>query len=160
MKKEVLFNKEELDYINSLWIEDKVKNFDNRFYKSCYMQEPNITIKLLKWFEEKSGEKLKNYNLNLILHRYETGCYFGKHVDNGIDYNKNRIYSVGFHLISEYEGGDYILYNPYSLVDKTPGVPYLNKASVEHEITPITKGVRKSVLIFIEHTDLIKKNLV
>jgi len=103
---------------------------------------------------------LKNYNLNLILHRYETECYFGKHVDNGIDYNKNRIYSVGFHLISEYEGGDYILYNPYSLVDKTPGVPYLNKASVEHEVTPIISGLRKSALIFIEVGDLIKKNIL
>lgn len=160
MKNEVLFSNEELEYIDSLWIDDKIKNFDNRFYKSCYMKEPNITTKLLKWFEQNSGEKLKNYNLNLILHRYETGCYFGKHIDNGIDYNKNRIYSVGFHLISEYQGGDYILYNPYSLVDKSPGVPYLNKASIEHEVTPITNGLRKSALIFIEVNDLIKKNLV
>lgn len=160
MKNEILFNTEELEYINSLWADDKVKRFDDRLYMSCYMNEINVTTKLLKWFEEESGEKLKHYNLNLILHRYEVGCYFGKHVDNGIDYNRNRIYTVGFHLISDYEGGDYILYNPYSLVDKTPGVPYLNKASIEHEVKPITKGIRKSALIFIEHSDLIKKNIV
>lgn len=160
MQKEILFNKEELEYIDSLWVDDKIKNFDNRFYMSCFLQELTITTKLLKWFEQQTGEKLKHYNLNLILHRYQPGCYFGKHVDNGIDYNKNRIYTVGFHLISEYEGGDYILYNPDSIVDKTPGVPYLNKSSIEHEVTLITKGMRKSALIFIEHTDLIKQNLV
>lgn len=160
MKNEVLFNKDELEYVDSLWFDDKVKLFDDRLYMSCYMQETIITTKLLKWFENKTGEHLKHYNLNLILHRYEPGCYFGKHVDNGIDYNKNRLYTIGFHLISEYEGGEYILYNPYSIVDKTPGVPYLNKASIEHEVTPITNGLRKSALIFIEINDLIKKNLV
>jgi len=160
MKNEVLFSKDELEYVDSLWLDDKVKRFDDRLYMSCYMQETTITTKLLKWFENKTGEHLKNYNLNLILHRYEPGCYFGKHVDNGIDYNRNRLYTIGFHLISEYEGGEYILYNPHSIVDKTPGVPYLNKASIEHEVTPITNGLRKSALIFIEINDLIKKNLV
>jgi Rps23 Pro-64 3,4-dihydroxylase Tpa1-like proline 4-hydroxylase len=160
MQKKILFNKEELEYIDSLWVDDKIKNFDNRFYMSCFLQELTITTKLLKWFEEQTGEKLKHYNLNLILHRYQPGCYFGKHVDNGINYNRNRLYTIGFHLISEYEGGEYILYNPHSIVDKTPGVPYLNKASIEHEVTPITNGLRKSALIFIEINDLIKKNLV
>ena len=160
MKNEVLFSNEELEYIDSLWIDDKVKRFDDRLYMSCYTQEPTITTKLLKWFENKTGEHLKAYNLNLILHRYERGCYFGKHVDNGIDYNRNRLYTIGFHLMSEYEGGQYILYNPYSIVDKSPGVPYLNKASIEHEVTPITIGLRKSALIFIEAGDLIKKNIV
>jgi Rps23 Pro-64 3,4-dihydroxylase Tpa1-like proline 4-hydroxylase len=102
MKNEVLFSKDELEYIDSLWLDDKVKRFDDRLYMSCYMQETTITTKLLKWFENKTGEHLKNYNLNLILHRYEPGCYFGKHVDNGINYNKNRLYTIGFHLISEY----------------------------------------------------------
>lgn len=160
MKNEILFNTEELEYIDSMWVDDKVKDFDNRLYMSCFMKLPTITTKLLKWFEEQTGERLKHYNLNLILHRYNTGCYFGKHIDNGLDYNRNRIYTIGFHLISEYEGGDYILYNPHTIVDKTPGIPYITKGSIEHEVTKITNGVRKSVVIFIEHTDLIKKQLV
>ena len=159
MKNEILFNTEELEYIDSMWVDDKVKDFDNRLYMSCFMKLPTITTKLLKWFEEQTGERLKHYNLNLILHRYNTGCYFGKHIDNGLDYNRNRIYTIGFHLISEYEGGDYILYNPHTIVDKTPGIPYITKGSIEHEVTKITNGVRKSVVIFIEHTDLIKKQL-
>ena len=29
MKNEILFNTEELEYIDSMWVDDKVKDFDN-----------------------------------------------------------------------------------------------------------------------------------
>jgi len=155
-----LFNLDEMIYIDSLWFEDKLKDFDNRLYKSCFLKSSLILEKLLKWFEYNTKEKLLTYDHNLILHRFEEGCYFGKHVDNGIDYNKNRVYTVGFHLISDYEGGEYVLYNPHQIIDKTPGVPYVSMASREHEILPITKGVRKSALIFIEEQYLVKTKMI
>jgi predicted 2-oxoglutarate/Fe(II)-dependent dioxygenase YbiX len=64
---------------------------------------------------------------------------------------------VGFHINNDYDGGEYILYNPDSIIDKTPGIPYFFKSDRLHEISKITKGIRKSALLFVNYEDLIKK---
>ena len=69
----------------------------------------------------------------------------------------DRKYVIEFHINDNYEGGDYILYNPHFIIDKTVGVPYMFTSDREHEITEVTKGVRKSALIFINHEDLDNK---
>jgi predicted 2-oxoglutarate/Fe(II)-dependent dioxygenase YbiX len=117
----------------------------------------NITAKLLNWFEIESGEKLKSYDYNLIIHKYNVGDYFDKHIDSVERGYKNRAYVVGFHINDDYDGGEYILYNPDSIVDKTPGIPYFFKSDRLHEISKITKGIRKSAFLFVNYEDLIKK---
>ena len=73
---------------------------------------------------------------------------------------KNRAYVIGFHINNNYEGGEYKLYEPNEIIDKTPGVPYCFKSDRLHEITKITKGIRKSALIFINYEDLYKTHLI
>jgi predicted 2-oxoglutarate/Fe(II)-dependent dioxygenase YbiX len=159
----ILYNKEELDFLNWYWENTDNRKFKDRSYEFTVIgnNELNITTKLLNWFENQSGEKLKSYNYNLIIHRYNIGDYFGKHIDAVERGYKNRAYVLGFHINNDYMGGEYKLYNPDFIIDKTPGVPYFFKSDREHEITRITNGVRKSALIFINYEDLIREgNLI
>jgi hypothetical protein len=158
-----LFDKLELQTLDSLWINPVHKKFDDREYYtitlSDYIIKP-IIEKLLIWFENQTGLKLKTYNKFLILHRFYEGHFFLKHRDDILIYEKNRAYVVGFHLNDNYLGGEYINYTKDKMIDKTPGVPYLFSSSDEHEIKPILTGIRKSALIFINHEDLVKTRLV
>jgi predicted 2-oxoglutarate/Fe(II)-dependent dioxygenase YbiX len=76
-----------------------------------------------------------------------------------------RKYVVGFHLNNDYKGGEYFLYydNAKYEIDKTVGVVYTFDSELEHEITPITSNVRKSVVIFVNEHRIINnkhKNLI
>ena len=157
-----IYNNIELDFLNSFWDNTDFRKLKNRSYEFAILtnNEMNITTKLLNWFEIESGEKLKSYNYNLTIHKYNVGDYFDKHIDAVERNYKNRAYVVGFNINNEYDGGDYILYNPNQIIDKTPGVPYFFKSNRLHEITKIANGIRKSALIFINHEDLVKNSLL
>lgn len=154
-----LYNDTELKFLNSFWENIDYRNLSDRSYEFAIMMnnEMGITTKLLDWFEIKTGEKLTHKEHNLIIHKYNIGDYFDKHTDRNY---KNRAYVVGFHINDEYDGGDYILYNPNQIIDKTPGIPYCFKSNRVHEITKITNGIRKSGLIFIDYEDLVKQTLL
>lgn len=157
-----LYNDIELEFLNSyLDINEKdIRKKKDRNYEFVVFtgQQHNIINKLLNWFENTTGKKLKKKTYYLILHKYKTGDYFEKHIDELRIDDNNRAYVIGFHINDNYEGGDYKLYNPDLLIDKTPGVPYFFECSRLHEITKITKGNRKSAVMFINYEDLIVKN--
>ena len=157
-----LYNEIELEFLNSFWENTDYRKFDDRSYEFAVLVNDSmgITTKLLNWFENETGEYLKNKNHHLIIHKYNVGDYFDKHIDSVQRDYKNRAYVIGFHINDGYEGGEYKLYNPTDIVDNTPGVPYYFKSNRLHEITKITKGIRKSGLIFINHEDLIKSKLL
>lgn len=156
-----LFNQHELDLVNSYYDNNEIgfRDKSDRSYKFVIFnnKESKIVDKLLDWFELESGEKIKNRDSYLFLHKYEIGDYFTKHKDEAVIADKHREYVVGFHINDDYEGGEYRLYNPESIIDKTSGVPYFFRANREHEITPIINGIRKSALMFIYSEDLHKK---
>ena len=154
-----LYNDIELNFLNQYWENVEYRKHNDRSYEFALMVNNNmgITNKLLNWFEVQSGEKLIHKEHDLIIHKYNVGDYFGKHTDKNY---KNRAYVVGFHINDNYEGGEYILYNPNEIIDKRPGIPYYFKSDRLHEITKITKGIRKSGLIFIDYEDLVKKSLL
>ena len=156
-----IYNDIELNFLISYFDNNEKsyrKNKDRSYEFVVFANEEyNIITKLLKWFEKESGEKLKNKKYYLFIHNYKVGDYFAKHIDDVNRNDKSRAYVVGFHLNNDYEGGDYKLYNPDFIIDKTPGVPYYFKSDRLHEINKISKGNRKSVLMFINYEDLIKK---
>ncbi len=159
----MLYDKKEIEFLNSYWENVSNRNISDRKYEFALLtnNELQITTKLLNWFEQQSGETLNHKNFHLTIHKYKVGDFFKKHIDAVERGSKNRKYVVGFHINDNYKGGDYILYNPYFVIDKTPGVPYMFTSDREHEITKVTEGIRKSALIFINHEDLIiKKNLL
>lgn len=157
-----LYSDSELDFLNSFWENTDYRKFDDRSYEFAVLinNEFNITKRLLGWFELETGQTLKHKNYNLIIHKYNVGDYFEKHIDAVERNYKNRAYVIGFHINDGYTGGDYKLYNPDSIIDKTPGIPYYFQSDREHEITKITSGIRKSALIFINYEDLVKTHLI
>lgn len=77
---------------------------------------------------------------------------FGAHVDEGYGYHKaRRILSMSVQLSEpeEYDGGELLLY-PQSLTPvRTPkqrGLVSFFRSHVIHEVTPITRGTRKSLV--------------
>jgi predicted 2-oxoglutarate/Fe(II)-dependent dioxygenase YbiX len=122
-----------------------------------------IKLKLLKWVESKLKLKLNSYDQKIMIMRYNENDYFLRHTDDDYAWGKNRYLVTGFHLNDDYEGGDYIVYNPYYLIEKEIGVPYVFESKTEHEVKKVTKGTRRSVIMFINHEDVIvkeKNNLI
>ena len=156
-----LYNIKQIEFLNNYWDNTDYRKYEDRSYQFAILKnnEFNITEILLKWFEKKTNKKLISYNHNLIIHRFFEGDYFGLHTDNVETNDKNRCYVIGFHINDNYEGGEYKLYNPDFIIDKTPGVPYCFESNRLHEIKKIKKGIRKSALIFINYEDIIKNIL-
>jgi predicted 2-oxoglutarate/Fe(II)-dependent dioxygenase YbiX len=93
--------------------------------------------------------------------QYDEGDVFSQHTDN----IKERIYVTGIQLNEDYEGGEYIFYEESGLniINKKIGNCYISSALVSHEVKTITKGVRYSLVAFIERnsiTDKTKKGLI
>ncbi len=155
-----LFTEFELNFLNYFYNtakkEKRISGSKKYEFTIITNRDTDIINKLLRWFEKESGETLKNNPSHLFLHSYNVGDYFETHIDMiERDYG-HREYVLGFHINDDYEGGEYILYNPNSVIEKTAGVPYYFKTNRPHEIKKITKGNRKSALIFIHSEDLVK----
>jgi hypothetical protein len=155
---------DKLQYIDSLSNKfDSVVKNDRRY--SVYTlndYDKNIFFKeILKWVESTTEIKLNSYDSNLYdsyLINYDIGDFFSKQKDN--DYLKNgvaRKFVGGFHLYSDYTGGEFVLYDDVEVINilNKPGVVYLFDSSIEHEVLPIETGVRKSIVFFINDKHLI-----
>lgn len=85
----------------------------------------------------------------------ETADCYKSHSDDGYAFNLFRKLSVSIQLSNEdeYEGGDLILYR-HSFRDpatapKIRGTVVVFPSYVIHEVTPVTKGMRKSLIAWI-----------
>ena len=77
---------------------------------------------------------------------------YGKHVDRGINMPVRKL-SISIQLTNpeEYEGGELYLYNDDkgTLMDKTQGTLILFPSYVLHEVMPVTKGERNSLVTWV-----------
>jgi Rps23 Pro-64 3,4-dihydroxylase Tpa1-like proline 4-hydroxylase len=167
-----LINDTELKYIDALCVKSTFFKTTNRQYFVYTLSEYDKNIffkKILKWVESTTEMKLHSYDSYLYdsyLINYNVGDFFSKHRDS--DYLKNgalRKFVVGFHLYSDYTGGDFVLYDDMHRTNilNNAGVVYLFDSDIEHEVLPIKTGIRKSIVIFInkEHLILNKtKNII
>lgn len=152
LKEDVLFTEEECDSIIS-YNNSNITNWEmvDRKYDSLPINYSNETSwlfdKLRLFFETESGIQIKTVKDKIHFHKFIKGDWFGKHNDN----RNNRVYAVGVLLNDEFEGGDFLLYNPLmQKLNKKIGNTYLFDVRIEHEITPITNGERYSLLWFLE----------
>ena len=160
-----IVNSTDLEFLVSYYELSKkgIRNTNNRSYEFAVLNysDSNIILKLMKWFELKTDLRLNSYETHLFIHYYQVGDYFGKHRDSIEIGANNRAYVVGFNINDDYEGGDYILYNPDEMINKTAGIPYYFKSDREHEIAKVKRGIRKSAVLFINYENLcINKNLL
>ena len=78
---------------------------------------------------------------------------YGKHVDKAIDMPVRKL-SISIQLTDpkEYEGGELKLYDGEedgTLMDKTQGTLIIFPSYILHEVTPITKGERNSLVTWV-----------
>lgn len=71
-----------------------------------------------------------------------------KHVDGSIGSNRKLTFSIQLSDPSEYEGGDLLLWETHEpqVVPKKKGTIVMFPSSVMHEVTPVTKGTRRSLV--------------
>jgi hypothetical protein len=106
---------------------------------------------------EQNIEVIKPFDI-IHLHKYLAGNKFNRHRDI---YFPNQVLNVGVCLNDNYDGGDFILYNPTQLIPKKAGLIYSFKNTTEHEVKEITKGIRYSLIIFLYKDNLkLKNNLI
>lgn len=77
----------------------------------------------------------------------ENGKYI-KHVDGPINSSRKLSFSILLSDPSEYEGGDLIIYDAAEpiVIPKKKGSMTLFPSNALHEVTPVTKGVRRSIV--------------
>lgn len=84
---------------------------------------------------------------------YEGGGHYDWHVDIGPGGISHRKVSVVVQLsdINEYEGGDLELWNGGAIkqIPKGKGVTTIFPSFTMHRVTPVTKGIRKSLVLWL-----------
>ncbi len=84
---------------------------------------------------------------------YEGGGHYDWHIDIGPAPINHRKISVTIQLSDpqEYEGGDFEIWNGggFKTVDKAKGTAILFPSYLMHRVTPVTKGTRKSLVLWV-----------
>ena len=92
--------------------------------------------------------------------KYEVGDFYKKHIDGigtegtkmidpknpNLD-NKTRKLSMSINLNDDFEGGDLILYDSDPIKQKTGNATFF-PSFMPHEVTPVTKGTRYSLVMW------------
>jgi PKHD-type hydroxylase len=107
----------------------------------------------------KANNKLWDFNLHSVIDSiqyteyYDDGGHYDWHVDIGPHSINHRKISITVQLSDpeEYEGGDFELWTggEFKTLPKSKGDVILFPSFLMHRITPITKGTRKSLVLWI-----------
>ena len=160
LSQSILFTKEECDYIiglknkypllgeNGRW--EEFHDFRYKFYTLEYASAIDWVIKrLCDFFESQIGLNIFVKPTKLNLHHYTEGDEFGKHIDTGTPIKE---WNVGIILNEDFEGGDYLVFDENDepiVIDKKIGNVCIYQSQTPHQVTPITKGERWAVAMFI-----------
>jgi hypothetical protein len=156
----ILFTKDECDYIiglknkypllgdNGRW--EEFDNFRYKFYTLEYESDIDWVIKrLCDFFESQIGLNIFVRPTKLNLHYYTKGDEFGKHIDTGTPIKE---WNVGIILNEDFEGGDYLVFDENDepiVIDKKIGNVCIYQSQTPHQVTPIAKGERWAIAMFI-----------
>lgn len=163
----ITFTEEEckkiIDLSNSLELnvrDESPRPISYNFYSIGWNEESKwIFDRLDLYFTDITGiEVIKSLDA-VHLFDYSVGDRFVRHRDI---YYHNQIHNIGVCLNEDYEGGDFVLYEPqYKVLPKKTGQIYTFKHSYEHEVLEVTKGHRWSLIgfYFYENLDLKKQIL-
>lgn len=159
-----LFNSEECGRILQMTIKNaKLWYFGDRSYTSFdfFYEEENKWVydRLINFFESETNIKIKELNKTIHFHKYIEGDKFDLHNDD----IRKRVYGVGLMLNDNFEGGDFLFFNPEKIVlNKQVGNAYIFDVRINHQIKIITSGIRYSMLWFLGKNNLEfeKNNLI
>lgn len=121
---------DKFDWLYSL-LEEEIKNINWLNYK--YVLDQMETIDYLEYY---AGDEAGKYDA---------------HIDGGINSNRKLSFSVLLSDPSDYDGGDLIIYEAKApmIVPKRKGMITFFPSNVLHEVTPVTRGVRRSIVSWI-----------
>jgi hypothetical protein len=174
IKEKVLFSKEECNYIINLSNElNKVNPFGkfdhmhkNKTFKVNYdvwvinrnEKTQWIFDKIQIYFINETNIKIKKELDTIYIHKYIEGQQFEKHADT---YYKTQIHNVGVCLNDNYDGGEFVLYNPELILPKKQGSIYTFLSARMHEVKKIIKGERWSIIGFLHFENIeLNKTLI
>ncbi len=163
-----LFLLHEIDRILNFWDDDKTikatlagdKKYDDELRKSSVMFIENIPendwiySKLASIAMASNNERywfdLLGFHQELQLTRYSTGDFFDWHLDFGAGEISARKLSMTIQLSEsdEYEGGDleFMINQNIVKAPRKKGTIIVFPSFIMHRVTPITKGVRQSIV--------------
>jgi len=174
IKEKILFSKEECNYIINLSKElDETNPFGksdhaskNKTFKVNYdvwiinrnEKTQWIFDKIQMYFINETNIKIKKELDEIFIHKYIKGQQFQKHADT---YYKTQIHNVGVCLNDDYDGGEFVLYNPNEQLPKMAGAIYTFHSARFHEVKEILNGERWSIIGFLHIENIeINKNLI
>ena len=131
-----LFTNDDIDYyyyiLKDRWILERIANL----FKGDY---PDNTIADME---------------EIYLHEYFPNCRFRRHSDKVL--YPDHLLNIGVALNDDYEGGEFMLYDPDYTVPKQAGLLYSYDSGREHEVLLLKEGKRYSLNLFLKHKHLYK----
>lgn len=164
-----MFTKEECETIIAIAVTNPMDDSKTYFkydddikYKVSNVKRDETTdwifIKMLDFFTNKTGIKIKKPLDILHIHKYNAGDYFKKHKDN---LYPTQIHNIGVCLNDDYVGGEFVLYEPDEVLPKKQGELYTFESLRLHEVKKIESGERWSIIAFLHNENLeLKKRLL
>ncbi|HAD95852.1 MAG TPA: 2OG-Fe(II) oxygenase [Cryomorphaceae bacterium] len=165
---ESIFNMEEIGKVLSCWDEEKSikatlsgeQQYRDDLRKSSVMflddsdERQWLYQKLMQLSLVSNSERfwfdLQGFFQELQLTRYEEGHFFDWHMDFGAGEISHRKLSITVQLSdpSEYEGGDleFMINKEVVKAPRSRGTVIIFPSFVMHRVTPVTKGVRQSIV--------------
>lgn len=158
----ISFSKEECNTIITLSDIFKAKHSSTLFKREDFNYYYHVVIRNenTQWIFNRLSDFLKEEYPNnklyempeIYLHRYLSGNEFAKHNDS--TNHPDQLLNIGVCLNDDYDGGEFIAYNPFEILPKIPGTIYTMKSYREHEVKKIIKGERWSLILFLNKNNL------
>ncbi len=114
------------------WIYDRVSHYVREVNRQCF----RFKIRHLT---------------DLQILEYENTGFYGTHVDVGTGETSRRKLSLVVFLTppEEYEGGELVMKPWFTPVSQTQGAAVFFPSYIPHEITPVTRGVRHTLVTWV-----------
>jgi predicted 2-oxoglutarate/Fe(II)-dependent dioxygenase YbiX len=117
-----------------------------------------IFERMFEYFTKTTGIRVIKPLDILHIHNYKKGDVFKKHKDN---LYSTQIHNIGVCLNDDYDGGEFVLYEPYEILPKKQGEIYTFPSLRSHEVKEILEGERWSIISFLHIDNLdLKKRLL
>ena len=110
-----------------------------------------IFDKMYEYFTQTTGFKIKKELYQCHIHKYIKGEKFSKHSDTTYP---TQIHNIGVCLTDDYDGGEFVLFNPDIVLPKKQGEIYTFESAREHEVKEILSGERWSIICFLHHENI------
>ena len=163
------FTTEELEWINNLqelypFQEAKVIGDNNGIRESeikwMYPDDKSFWVyEKICGYAEQANNKLWKFNIHSVIDAiqytvyYEGGGHYGWHIDIGPGSINHRKISCTVQLSdpNEYEGGDLEIWTggDFKTIERKQGCAILFPSFLMHRVTPITKGTRRSIVLWM-----------